>query len=116
MGLANELMRGVRGSDVMDFAAIAQDMERQQDEWIAALRAQGVKAAHPDDGWVDREANTVLFTYPQFDDGAKVGDLVALGWPRWNSAKPQHRIVRITGEVVRTFTRRWAFEDVTQNA
>ena len=49
--------------------------------WITRLREQGAKAAHPDDGWVDRERNRIHLTYPQFDDGVRVGDLLALGWP-----------------------------------
>lgn len=106
------LMRGVSGQHeaVATFATIACDMERDQSAWIAALRAAGVKAAHPDDGWVDRECNTVFFCYPQFDDGVAVGDLIALGWPQWGSKKPQHRIVRVIGKTVGPFQQRWAFE------
>lgn len=112
MGLAQDLMRGVSGQHeaVATFATIACDMERDQNAWIAALRAAGVKAAHPDDGWVDRECNTVFFCYPQFDDGVAVGDLIALGWPQWGSRKPQHRIVRVIGKTVGPFQQRWAFE------
>jgi hypothetical protein len=112
MGLAQDLMRGVSGQPdaVALFANIAADMERNQAGWIAALRASGVKAAHPDDGWVDRECNTVFFCYPQFDDGVAVGDLIALGWPQWNSKKPQHRIVRVIGSTCGMFQQRWAFE------
>lgn len=97
MGLASELMCGVSGLPdlVVRFASICRNMESEQEEWIAALRAAGVKAAHPDDGWVDRKNNTVKFVYPQFDDGATVGDLVALGWPRWNSKTSAHRVVRL---------------------
>ena len=62
-----------------------------EQRWIADLRAKDVKAAHPDDGWVDRKANSFQFAYPQFNDGAGVGDRVALGW---HFAKT--RIVRIT--------------------
>lgn len=61
-----------------------------EQKWIAELRANGIKAAHPDDGWVDRKENSVLFAYPQFNDGVKAGDLVALGW-HFNKT----RIVRI---------------------
>ena len=95
MRLAKELMRGVSGQAgfVALYANICTDMERDQEAWIAALRAAGVKAAHPDDGWVNRKDNYVQFVYPQFNDGAKAGDLVALGWPQWHSAK--HRIVRL---------------------
>lgn len=112
MGLAQDLMRGVSGQigAVAMMRSIATTMEQQQAEWIAALRDAGVKAAHPDDGWVDRERNTVFFCYPQFDDGVAVGDLIALGWPQWNSKKPQHRIVRVIGRTCGPLQERWAFE------
>lgn len=70
--------------------AIDRDMQRSEREWIADLRRQGVKAAHPDDGWVDRNVGRVHLCYPQFNDGLKVGDLLALGWP------DRTRLVRIT--------------------
>lgn len=66
-------------------------MAQEERDWIADLRKDGVKAAHPDDGWVDRERNKVHLCYPQFNDGLKVGDLLALGWPRTHT-----RIVRVT--------------------
>lgn len=56
-----------------------------EDKWIADLRIIGIKAAHPDDGWVDRKISNshdfIQLQYPQFDDGLKVGDLIALGHP-----------------------------------
>lgn len=113
MGLASDLMRGVSGQArfVALYADIATSMERDQEAWIAALRAAGVMAAHPDDGWVNRKDNRVQFVYPQFNDGAKAGDLVALGWPQWSSAKPQHRIVRLVEFHRGTFgAGAWKFE------
>lgn len=64
-------------------------------KWVADMRAQGVKAAHPDDGWVDRKANTVQFAYSTFDDGVQVADLIALGHHN------KYRIVRVT-EITRS--------------
>jgi hypothetical protein len=64
-------------------------MADEQRAWVAELRAQGVKAAHPDDGWVKRDRNTVHLCYPQFDDGLRAGDLLALGRPA------EYRIVRV---------------------
>lgn len=61
-------------------------------EWIEVLRAAGVKAAHPDDGWVKRDESKVHLCYPQFDDGLSEGDLLALGWHF-----AETRIVRVTG-------------------
>lgn len=70
---------------------VCADHKRAEDAWIARLRRHGVKAAHPDDGWVDRASNSLQFVYPQFNDGARVGDIVALGWP------DRYRIVMLTG-------------------
>lgn len=118
MGLAQDLMRGVSGQigAVGMMHDIATTMEQQQAEWIAALRDAGVKAAHPDDGWVDRVENTVYFCYPQFDDGVGIGDLIALGWPQWRSKKPKHRIVRVIGRTCGQFQQRWSFEAMPSNA
>ena len=77
------------------WADICIEGERKEKEWITALRAQGVKAAHPNDGWVDREKNELYFCYPQFNDGAKEGDKVALGWPFDPPGKT--KFVRLTG-------------------
>lgn len=61
-----------------------------EQQWIADLRAKGVKAAQPDDGWVDRNENSVKFAYPQFNDGVQVGDTIALGW------HDRSRLVKVT--------------------
>jgi len=45
------------------------DYKRQTDAWVAWLRSLGVKAAHPDDGWVDRRKSEVHLCYPYFDAG-----------------------------------------------
>jgi len=69
-----------------EFAAIwhrvCDDAERERAAWVAMLRAAGVRAAHPNDGWVDREACVVDFCYPYFNDGCSAGDTIALGSPR----------------------------------
>lgn len=67
--------------------------ERRETEevcWVDRLRAMGVKAAHPDDGWVNRDENRVHLSYPQFFDGLQEGDLLALGW-----SGDKFRLVRI---------------------
>ena len=63
--------------------------------------AIGFKAAHPNDGWIDRENNELMFCYPQFNDGADVGDKVMLGWPADNpeSWKP----VKLTSKIETIF-------------
>ncbi len=78
--------------------------------WLSMLRREGIKAAHPDDGWVNRQKNTVHFAYPQFDDGAGIGDRIALGW-----ASDKWRIVTIMGRSD-DLLERWAFsEDIAEN-
>lgn len=70
---------------------VVREREWDQWAWVADLRSRGVKAAHPDDGWVDRKKNRVVLCYPQFNLGLEVGDLIALGWPdKW-------RLVRVMG-------------------
>ncbi len=66
--------------------------EKRERVWIEKLRTLGVKMVHPDDGWVKRETNELCPTYPQFDDGVCIGDLIALGWPN------EYRVVRVTGK------------------
>lgn len=64
--------------------------ERKENElkWIEELRLQGVKAAHPDDGWVERDINQVTLCYPEFNDGVSVGDIIALGsYDKWRLVK-----------------------------
>jgi hypothetical protein len=93
------IMRTEDKSMAESWASIGNEMKREQAEWVAMLRTLGVKLAHPDDGWVERSGrnkDSLLPCYPQFDDNPKVGELIALGWPQWQSKKPQHRIVRVT--------------------
>lgn len=78
------------------------------DRWVAQLRAQGVKGAHPDDGWVDRVTNVVQFAYPRFDDGVEVGDRIALGTPK------SYRLVEVTAIVIGGIlapTKRYVFKE-----
>lgn len=82
---------GEKGIEFVDlYEKIVRDMREEKRLWIRDLRARGIKAAHPDDGWVDRKRDIVQFVYPQFIDSAKVGDIVALG----DSEK--YRLVRLT--------------------
>lgn len=72
-----------------------EESKNKQQNWINKLRKNGIKAAHPDDGWVDRINNKIHFCYPHFNDGAKVGDLIVLGW-HFNEKK--QRVVKIIRE------------------
>lgn len=96
---------------------IDRDYRAQESAWVAELRAAGVKAAHPNDGWVNREKNYFQLAYPQFNDGLAVGDLAALG-----SASRGHFIVRVIRRTkaphpiwvgsVRETGRHWYYEEV----
>jgi hypothetical protein len=94
IGQSGEIVKSnaIAGDDfVIEYANICRQMQEKKREWIEILRSDGVKAAHPDDGWVNREENKVHLTYPQFNDGVGIGDRIALGTPtKW-------RIVEVTG-------------------
>lgn len=61
------------------FAQAQKEYRDKKAAWVEQLRADGVKAAHPNDGWVDRENRVAQLCYPQFYDGLAVGDWLALG-------------------------------------
>lgn len=87
---------------------VGKSMEEEEKQWITELRSQGVKASHPDDGWVDRENNTVLLQYPQFNDGVKIGDTIALGWS-WHKT----RLVKVVDIIISPLgCTRYAFEPI----
>lgn len=77
--------------------------------WVGFLLGHGYCAAHPDDGWVNRDKNEIVMQYPHFNAGITQGGLVALGWHgKWRS-------VRITGRRVSPFgSTYWLFEEVAQ--
>ena len=89
---------------------ICDEYEVEEKQWISQLRKQGFKAAHPNDGWVDRKNNKLHLAYPQFNDGAKVGDKVMLGWP---TDKPEKlRPVRLTKACSQFLVQWFTFEDI----
>lgn len=98
---------------VETWARICREGHNTELEWIAKLRAVGVKGSHPDDGWVNREQNYVSFVYPQFNDGPQVGDMIALGW---SGKTNKTRICRVTkvvhGSIHWEATKYW-FEEVS---
>lgn len=88
---------------------ICREGQAKQEAWIASLREQGVRASHPDDGWVNREKNEVQFVYPQFMDGLSSGATVALGWP------DRHRLVVLTELTTSRFgSKTWGFRAETK--
>jgi len=49
--------------------------------WVDKLIKEGVKAAHPDDGWVKREISEVHFCYPYFLSKIEIDSVIVLGTP-----------------------------------
>lgn len=93
------------------WADICREGQAKQEAWIASLREQGVRAAHPDDGWVNRGKSEVQFVYPQFMDGVNCGSIVAIGWP------DRHRLVELTGMRTSPFgSQFWGFRSVDKPA
>lgn len=104
-------MIGGKPEDRLLWNSICDDMESEKAKWVSELRKSGFKAAHPNDGWVDREKKELHFAYPHFNDGAGVGDLVMLGWATGNKYL---RPVRLTGrrESMSGLVW-WSFDDLT---
>lgn len=74
---------------------------------IIYLKSIGVKALHPDDGWVDRKENYITFTYPRFLMNIEVGDKIALG------DVDNYRIVIVT-DIVDFFNKRYYFKPLNR--
>ncbi len=55
------------------------DRKESKIKWVDSLRKEGVRASHPNDGWIDRENKIAQFCYPHFNMGVKEGDRIALG-------------------------------------
>ena len=93
------------------WADICIKAEQDKEAWNSSLRAVGVKAAHPNDGWIDREKNEIHFAYPHFNDGAGPGDIVAIGQPF--DRPGETRFVCLIKQYDRTFEgfTWWKFKD-----
>lgn len=89
-----------------EFNKAKEETDKDKREWIDSLRRAGYKAAHPNDGWVDRERKRVHFVYPYFDDGAGVGDRVMLGCHCGNELP-----VILTGTAGGPLLTWWTFRD-----
>lgn len=80
-------------------------------KWIDELREKGYKAAHPNDGWVDREKKEIHFLYPQFNDGVKIGSKVMLGWDDNSHLRPIEIIGKRESLLGMIW---WKFEDLKE--
>jgi hypothetical protein len=113
MGTTMDLRNCVSGEPkfVALWHQICDKQTENEGEWVAGLLTAGFKAAHPNDGWVNRKDNEVFFSYPQFNDGAGLGDRVMLGWP-WD--KTSWCAVRLIGKRVTAIGKMvwWQFEEM----
>src|SRR5258706_4814666 len=64
----------------------------RENQWLEQMKLEGVMAVHPDDGWVDRKENYVIFSYPQYRNAVKEGDIVVLGH---HTAYRRVKVIRI---------------------
>ena len=92
--MSGEIMLNNNGSSAgisfcNTFADVVADDRRKTREWTDMLWKKGVKAAHPDDGWVKRDVDEIHITYPYFGRNPNVNDVIALG--DWR----KYRLVRI---------------------
>lgn len=81
-------------------AMVALERQHQANEVLCHKFLRGFrrcKAAHPDDGWVKRDENSVCFSYPLFDMKPQVGDLIALGSPTNDEGEVigKYRLVKV---------------------
>lgn len=67
------------GSFVDIMKNIYAESAKKKEVWISKLKAENIRASHPDDGWHDREKKSFILCYPDFFEGINVGDKVALG-------------------------------------
>jgi hypothetical protein len=94
----------------MQWSQICAQSEKARRAWIDELRSQGFKAAHPHDGWVNQDSRTVQLVYPQFNDGAGLGDLIMLGCHYISGGSPV-RLISYS-ELPLSQTLLWGFEDL----
>lgn len=64
---------------VEGYERASRDAIDKEQSWIELLQTLGIVAAHPDDGWHNREEKHFGICYPAFNNGIKIGSMVALG-------------------------------------
>jgi hypothetical protein len=96
------------------YDAVCVEHNEKERQCIAFLRHIGVKMAHPDDGWVNREKNILNPCYPSFNDNPKVGDLIYLGWPTDKRARLV-QVINIESSFL-SFGKRYFFKELTHPA
>lgn len=92
------------------------DTQARKDDWIEGLASVGIKAAHPDDDWVDNRLNKLHMMYPQFNLGVQIGDRIALGREPDFEGRIRHRIVQVADikmEGILFLAPRYYFEPVS---
>ncbi len=73
------MAKSVRESFMDCFNESVRTNRELTEDWIKKLKSLGVKASHPNDGWIDREKKIAFFSYPHFNIGVDLGNKIALG-------------------------------------
>lgn len=84
-----DCMKSKNPEHIQTWTKICLDQKSKYNKWAEKLKAEGVKMAHPDDGWVDRKEDKVHPCYPEFKHNPQIGDLIVLGNP------DKYRFVRV---------------------
>lgn len=101
---------GADGKLFADFIRFIHNADAKRAAWIAMLRRSGVRAAHPDDDFVDPAARSFHPQQWEFNDGARIGDVIALG------NQNIYRLVRITWQresLLSADISFWGFEELS---
>lgn len=83
------------------FASISIENEKKDAEWIQFLIDTGVKAAHPNNGWVDREKKIIRLVDPYFKCMLFPGDIIAIG------DRDDYKLVKILWEITSKYVLRY---------
>lgn len=75
--------RGKAGEEFVDlFDEACSNVRNRKRLWVKYLKELGIDGALKNDGWIDQENKTFVYpSYAYFNDGTKVGSLVAIGGP-----------------------------------
>ena len=90
------------------YLKVTADYNRKQREWLDTIKWLGAKAAHYDDGWVNREKNEIHFCYPFFMYNVAMGDKIVLGDCR------KWRVVKVTYIKNGAFVTKYGFKDTSK--
>lgn len=88
-----------------------EEQKIKEQYYIEKLRANGISAWHPNDGWVNREDKYFKLVYPYFNDGVNIGSKVMLSF----GDKDCERLVVVTNIKIDFFdSKMYYFDDIEE--